>query len=202
MATRIRVRAAYAPTWTSPAAARRRMRRGVAVALALVVSPYAALAVGPVPGGVAIALVLTAGPGGLLLLGELHTERPPRSRSGPLLTARTTTGERTLDLDRIERVRLLTYFSRSGVSERVLLVRDTEGTWLGLTGAASRRTLRRALERPSRRGARPRVSRAARVHLGMAPGRLAVHTGTVWLATVFGVCCYAGAVLALADGRR
>ncbi|MFF7794552.1 hypothetical protein [Streptomyces sp. NPDC007991] len=198
-----RVKATYAHLWTSPAAARRRARRWTAFAGALVLSPFAALAVaavGVLPAGVAIALALTAGPAGLLLLTALNKEKSPPRRSGTLLIARTLTGERTVDLSRIERVRLMTYFSRSGVSERVLLVRDASGTSLGLTCPASRRALRRALERPPGRGPQPRVSRAALVHLGMlpAPGRLAVHTVTVWLATVLGLCGYLCAVLAIA----
>ncbi|MEU0220638.1 hypothetical protein ABZ281_38825 [Streptomyces sp. NPDC006265] len=144
--------------------------------------------------------MLTAGPAGLVLLTELNTERPPQRCSGNRLTSRTLTGERTVDLSRIERVRLLTYFSRSGVSERVLLVRDAYGVSLGLTSPASHRALRRALGHLPRRGPRPRASRAALAHLGMlpAPGRLVVHTAVVWLVTVLGLCGYVCAVLALA----
>ncbi|MFD5257300.1 hypothetical protein ACFWM5_31310 [Streptomyces bobili] len=197
------MRAKCADLFTSPAAARRRARRWAGFAGALVASPFVALAVaaaGLFPAGVAIALALTAGPAGLLLLTEMNTERPPQHRSGNRLTSRTLTGERTVDLSRIERVRLLTYFSRSGVSERVLLVRDAHGVSLGLTSPVSRRVLRRALERLPRSGPRPRVSRAALAHLGMLPipGRLAVHTVVAWLATVFGLCGYLIAVLALA----
>lgn len=53
----------------------------------------------------------------------------------------------------------------------------------------------------ARRRARRRAAFAgALVHLGMlpAPGRLAVHTVAVWLATVLGICGYLCAVLALA----
>lgn len=134
-----RVRARYAHLLTSPAVARRRARRWTSFAGALVASPFAALAVaaaGLFPAGAAIALALTTGPAGLLLLTELNTERLPQSHSGNRLTARTLIGERTVDLSRIERVRLLTYFSRSGVSERVLLVRDAHGVPLGLTSPA------------------------------------------------------------------
>lgn len=98
-------------------------------------SPFAVLAVaavGLLPPAVAIALMLTTGPAGLLPLTELNTERPPQRRSGNRLTSRTLTGERTVDLSRIERVLLLTHFSRGGVSERVLLVRDTYGMSIGL----------------------------------------------------------------------
>lgn len=196
-----RMRAKYPHLWTSPAAARRRARRWTAFAGALVVSPFVALAAGAVglfPAEVAIVSALTAGPAGLLLLTELNRERPPHCRSGNRLTARTPTGERTVDLSRIERVRLLTYFSPGGVSERVLLVRDAHGVSLGLTDPASHRALRRALERLPGHGVRPRVTRAALVHLGMAPGRLTVHTVTVWFATVLGLCGYLAAVLELA----
>ncbi len=60
--------------------------------------------------------------------------------------------------------------------------------------------LRRALENLPRHGPRPRVSKAALVHLGIltAPGRLTLHTVTVWLATVLGLCGYLCAVLKLA----
>jgi hypothetical protein len=131
-----RLRAKYAHLFASPAADRRRARGWAGFAGALVASPFAVIAVaaaGLFPAGVAIALALTAGPAGLLLLTEVNTERPPQRRSGNRLTSRTLTGERTADPSRIERVRLLTYFSRSGVSERVLLVRDAHGVSLGLT---------------------------------------------------------------------
>ncbi|MEU3278895.1 hypothetical protein [Streptomyces antibioticus] len=198
-----RVKAQCTHLWTTPAAARRRARRWTALAVALAASPFAALAVmatGLFPAEVAIASALTSGPAGLLLLTALNTEKPRPRRSGDLMIARTLTGERTVDLSQIERVRLLTYFSCGGVSERVLLVRDAYGTSLGLTEPASRRALRRALENLPRNGPRPRVSRAALVHLGIlpAPGRLALHTVTVWLATVLGLCGYLCAVLELA----
>ncbi|MEU4044654.1 hypothetical protein ACK389_00030 [Streptomyces antibioticus] len=198
-----RVKAKCTHLRTTPAAARRRARRWTAFAGALVASPFAALAVaaaGLFPAEVAIASALTAGPAGLLLLTALNTEKQRPRRSGDLMIARTLTGERTVDLSQIERVRLLTYFSYGGVSERVLLVRDAHGTSLGLTEPASRRALRRALENLPRHGPRPRVSKAALVHLGIltAPGRLTLHTVTVWLATVLGLCGYLCAVLKLA----
>ncbi|MFJ4790068.1 hypothetical protein [Streptomyces sp. NPDC088794] len=199
-----RVRAKYAHLFTSPAQARRRARHWTAFAGALVASPFAMLAVaatGLIPAEAAIAPALVAGPAGMMLFTEVNTEKRQQHHSGTLLTARTLAGERTVDLSRIERVRLLTYFSRSGVSQRVLLVRDAWGMSLGLTSPASHRALRQALELLPRRGPRPRVSRAALAHLDMpsAPGRLAVHTATVWLATVLGICGYMGAILALSD---
>ncbi|MGC9538312.1 hypothetical protein [Streptomyces sp. UG1] len=198
-----RVKAKCTEQWTSPAAARRRARRWTAFAVALVASPFATLAVaatGLFPAEVAI-VAMIAGLAGSLLLSELNTEKSRPRRPRNLMIARTLTGERTVDLSRIERVRLLTYFSTGGVSERVLLVRDAHGTSLGLTEPASQRALRRALERLPKHGPQPRVSKAALVHLGMlpAPGRLAFHTITVWLGTVLGLCGYVGAVLKLAN---
>lgn len=161
-----RVKAKYAHRWTSPAAARRRARRWTALAGALVGSPFVALAVtavGLFPAGAAIAPAMTAGPAGLLLLTEVNRERSPQRRSGTLLTSRTLTGERTVGLSRIERVRLLTYFSRSRVSQRVLLVRDTCGASLGLTSPASRRALRHLAQQQD--GAAPGM------RLGVEEGR-------------------------------
>ncbi|WP_460066653.1 hypothetical protein [Streptomyces sp. YKOK-I1] len=106
----------------------------------------------------------------------------------------------------ISSVRLLIHFSRSGVSERVVLVRDVNGVCLGLKSAVARAALRRALQR-SRDPAthpQPRVSRAALVYLGIATRRtpLALHTVLSWLVMVFGVCGYMVTVLALADRVR
>ncbi|MEV5081175.1 hypothetical protein AB0K74_20825 [Streptomyces sp. NPDC056159] len=100
----------------------------------------------------------------------------------------------------ISTVRLLTYFSRSGVSERVLLVRDVNGVCLGLKSAVGRAALRRALERSSSHP-QPRVSRAALVYLGIVTSRspLVLHTVVSWLVTVLGICGYIVTVLALAD---
>ncbi|MFF4657962.1 hypothetical protein [Streptomyces sp. NPDC001381] len=100
----------------------------------------------------------------------------------------------------ISTVRLLTYFSRSGVS---VLVRDVNGVRLGLKTAVARAALRQALQR-SRDPAphpQPRVSRAALVYLGMATrrGPLVLHTVLSWLVLVFGTCGYTVMVLALAD---
>jgi hypothetical protein len=139
----------------------------------------------------------------LFILGETYEERPPLQASGPLLTTRTLTGERTVDLSAISTVRLLTYVSRSGVSERVLVVRDVNAVCLGLKSAVGHAALRRALERslaPSPHP-QPRVSRAALVYLGMATNRspLMLHTFVSWLVMVFGTSGYILPVLALAD---
>ncbi|MFE9173647.1 hypothetical protein ACFYNZ_30005 [Streptomyces kebangsaanensis] len=103
----------------------------------------------------------------------------------------------------ISTVRLLTYFSRSGVLERVLLVRDVNGVCLGLKSAVGRAALRRALERSLAPAPhpQPRVSRAALVYLGMGSSRspLVLHTVVSWLVMVFGTCGYIVTVLALAD---
>jgi hypothetical protein len=200
-----RIRGSFVPV-TTPAAVRRRARRWVAAAGAALVSPFVVLvpaAAGWLPSESAILLALVAAPTGLLILGETCEEKPPPRTSGPCLTARTLTGERTVDLSVISSVRLLTYFSRSGVSERVVLVRDINGVCLGLKSTAGRAALRRALQR-SRDPAphtQPRVSRAARVYLGMVTRRtpLVLHTVLSWLVMVFGTCGYTVTVLALAD---
>ena len=196
-----RVRPSFVPV-VSPAAVRRRARRWAALAGAALASPFAALvpaAVGWLPSSVAVFLALAAVPTGVLILGETCEERPPAQASGARLTARTLTGERTVDLSMISSVRLFTYFTRSGVSERVLLVRDLNGVRLGLKSAGSCAALRQALE-PSP-PPEPRVSKAALVYLGMRSSRgpLVLHTAVSWLALVFGTCGYMITVLALAD---
>lgn len=200
-----RTRGSFVPV-TTPAAVRRRARRWVAVAGAALVSPFVILvpaAFGWLPADSAIVLALFSAPTGFLILGETYEERPPAHTSGPCLTARTLTGERTVDLSAISTVRLRTYFSRSGVSERLVLVRDMNGVCLGLKSAAGRAALRRALQRSCGAAprAQPRVSRAARVYLGMATRRtpLVLHTALSWLVMVFGTCGYIVTVLALAD---
>lgn len=200
-----RVQKSFVPVM-SPAAVRRRARCWAALAGAALVSPFAALvpiAAGWCPSAMAPVLALVAVPTGLFIHGETYEERPPLQASGPLLTTRTLTGERTVDLSVISTVRLLTYVSRSGVSERVLVVRDVNGVCLGLKSAGGHAALRRALER-SLAGSphpRPRVSRAALVYLGMVTNRspLVLHTVVSWLVMVLGTSGYITAVLALAD---
>jgi hypothetical protein len=202
-----RTKGAFVPVM-SLAAVRRRARRWATLAGAALVSPFVVLvaaAAGWLPSELAIVLAMIVVPAVLLILSETCEERPPLRSNGARLTARTLTGERTVDLSVISTVRLLTYFSRSGISERVLLVRDVNGVRLGLKSAAGRAALRRALER-SRAAAtaphpQPHVSRAALVYLGMVTGRtsLVLHTVLSWLVMVNGICGYIVMVLALAD---
>lgn len=189
----------------SPAAVRRRARCWAAFAGAALVSPFVALvpiAAGWCPSALAPVLALVGVPTGLFIHGETYEERPPLQASGPLLTTRTLTGERTVDLSVISTVRLLTYVSRSGVSG-LLVVRDVNGVCLGLKSVGGHAALRRALER-SLAGSphpRPRVSRAALVYLGMVTNRspLVLHAVVSWLVMVLGTSGYITAVLAFAD---
>ncbi|WP_234020350.1 HAD family hydrolase [Streptomyces pristinaespiralis] len=117
------------------------------------------------------------------------------------MTAHTLTGERSVDLDRITTVRLLTTFSY-GSAYRTLLVRDAHGVRLGITTERSRRKLRRAIEKADANDARgapgPRVSRAARAHLGLPPRRgLVVHTVLAFLLLTVSSSLYVVAVLRL-----
>lgn len=175
---------------------RRRARVGASLPPALLLLPFA---VGALPGArpVGTVLGLVAGPLGFLLSGELCEARPPARHSFTRMSARTLTGMRSIDLNRITSVQLLTTFSY-GSTYRALLVRDVHGVRLGVTSAAGRRALRKALERQAADGTRPgpRVSRAARVCLGSGrPGHLAIHTVLVFLAQVGALCAYVVAVL-------
>lgn len=197
-----RTRQAFVPV-VSPSAARRRARPWAVLGAAVILSPFAVLALadaGWLPAELAILLAAVAAPAVALLLGEMFEEKPPIQPSGLLLTARTLTGERTIDLFAISTVRLLTYFSRSGVAYRVLLVRDINGVRLGVRSTVGRAALLRGLKRNGT-ARQPRMSRAARVYLGLATSRtaLVLHTVLSWLAMVFGLCCYMSAVLSLAD---
>ncbi|MFJ8533601.1 hypothetical protein [Streptomyces sp. NPDC093591] len=142
---------------------------------------------------------LVAGLAAWVLLPDLCQERPPARRSATVMTARTLTGPRSIDLDRITSVRLWTTFTYGGVQQRTLLVRDVHGVRLGVTTAAGRRALRVALERQTRDKSprhRPRVSPAARACLGGGPRHhLAVHTVMAFLAQVVGLCAYLTVVL-------
>jgi hypothetical protein len=167
---------------------RRRARVGLGLVVAMLVLPFAVGVM--VRSGTMLGLV--TGPLAFLLLVELCTAHGPTRCSSARMTARTLTGMRSVDLSRIASVRLQTTFSY-GTVHRVLLVRDAHGVRLGVTSTAGRRALRRALERQSGvvRGARPRVSRAARACLGGGrPGHLAVHTVLVFLAQAGLVCAY------------
>ncbi|MFK4106452.1 hypothetical protein ACI2L1_41670 [Streptomyces sp. NPDC019531] len=167
---------------------RRRARAGLGLVVAMLVLPFTVGALvrsGTMPG-------LVTGPLAFLLFVELGAERGPTRCSSARMTARTLTGVRSVDLSRIASVRLQTTFSY-GTVYRALIVRDAHGVRLGVTSAAGRRTLRRALERQSGvvMGPRPRVSRAARACLGIErPGQLVVHTVLAFLTQVGLVCAY------------
>ncbi len=190
---------------TGRSVARARVGSGVAVAVLLLPFVGHALArAGMLPPGAPIVLGLPAVVVGALLLSALCEEHSPSLRGSSRLTARTLTGERSVDLDRIASVRLLTTFSY-GRTYRTLLVRDVHGVRLGVTTERSRRAVRRAVERASAAaahgGPRPRVSRAARAHLGLGTGTgLAAHTTAAFLLTVVSLCLYLTAVLRLGGG--
>ncbi|MFJ8870817.1 hypothetical protein ACIRD6_34355 [Streptomyces sp. NPDC102473] len=79
---------------------------------------------------------------GFVLLPALCEEQAPFRHSSSSLTARTLTGERSVDLNRITTVRLLTTFSYGG-AYRALVLRDAHGVRLGITSERSRRKPRR-----------------------------------------------------------
>ncbi|MEV1084086.1 hypothetical protein AB0I98_38755 [Streptomyces sp. NPDC050211] len=182
-------------------AALRRARAGTGMLLVLLALPFA---IGGLTGArpAAMALGLVAGPLALLLFGELCEERPPTRHSATAMAARTLTGMRSVDLNHITSVRLLTTFSYGG-TYRTLVVRDAHGVRLGVTSAAGRRALNKALERQTRDQTRrrPRVSRAASCCLGTGrPGHLAPHITLVFLAQVGTICAYVVAVLEVGVG--
>lgn len=178
------------------------MGSGLAVTVLLLpFGGYVPARAGLVPEGALIVLGLLCGLVGAVLLLELGEERAPFRHSSSYLIARTLTGERSVDLNRITTVRLLTTFSYSG-AYRCLLVRDAHGVRLGVTTERSRRKLRRAIEKAEANAARgvpgPRVSRAARAHLGLDPGRgLVVHTVLVFVFLPVSGALYVAAVLRL-----
>ncbi|MFB8030277.1 MULTISPECIES: hypothetical protein [unclassified Streptomyces] len=136
-----------------------------------------------------------------VLLPALCEEQAPFRHTSSHLTARTLTGERSVDLDRLTGVRLVTAFSYGG-AHRILLVRDAHGVRLGVTTPRSLKKLRRAVEKAEANAARgipaPRVSRAARVHLGLAPGQgPAGHTILAFFLQTVSVTLYVIAVLRL-----
>ncbi|TYR63803.1 hypothetical protein [Streptomyces parvus] len=180
---------------------RRRTHLGTALIVGLLALPFVGLAVSTSAGlhpGVPLVVTGPAALVGFVLISEMPTGRNRGQTSGSLLTARTATGLRTVDLAQIERVRLLTSFSRGGVSDRVVLVRDSHGVLLGLREQTDVRRVRRALDQRARNGVPPRVSGAAAAYLGMTPDGTARHTVLSWLATVLGICCYLSAVAVLA----
>ncbi|MEU1482433.1 hypothetical protein [Streptomyces sp. NPDC005752] len=183
-----------------PPIGRRRTRQGTVLVGVLVFAPFLGLAVAALGGfhpGVPLVPCGLAAFVGFILISDVHTGRPPTRVTGSLLTARTPTGIRTLDLSDMERVRLLTSFSRGGVSDRVILVRDRHGVCIGLREENDGRRVRRALEGRSSHGGQPRVSRAVRAHLGMTADGTGRHTVMSWLATVVGLCCYLGVITLL-----
>ncbi|WP_345654665.1 HAD family hydrolase [Streptomyces siamensis] len=157
------------------------MGSGLAVTVLLLpFGGYGLARIGAVPESTPIMLGLVSGIVGFVLLPALCEERAPFRHASSRLTAHTLTGERSVDLNRIASVRLLTTFSY-GRAYRTLVVRDSDGVRLGITTERSRRKLRRAVEKADADAAHgapgPRVSRAARTYLGLAPWRgLMVHT--------------------------
>ncbi|MGW5232639.1 hypothetical protein ACWEQU_10120 [Streptomyces nodosus] len=187
---------------TSRSVARARMGSGLAATVLLLpFGGYGLARAGVVPEGAPIVLGLLSGIISFVLLPALCEERAPFRHSSSHLTARTLTGERSVDLNRITTVRLLTTFSYGSVY-RTLLVRDAHGVRLGITAERSRRKLRQAIEKADVNAARgvagPRVSRAARAHLGLAPGRgLVIHTTIAFLLLTVSASLYMVAALRL-----
>ncbi|MEU9166787.1 hypothetical protein AB0D34_03100 [Streptomyces sp. NPDC048420] len=181
-----------------------RARVGSGLAVTVLLLPFGAYGLartGVLPEGTPIVVGLLSAIVGFVLLTALCEERVPFRHSSTHLTARTLTGERSVDLNRITTVRLLTTFSYNG-AYRTLLVRDAHGVCLGITTERSRRKLRRAIEKADANAARgvpgPRVSRAARTHLGLAPERgLVVHTVLAFLLLTVSGSLYVVAVLRL-----
>ncbi|WP_405524323.1 hypothetical protein [Streptomyces canus] len=181
-----------------------RARMGSVLAVTVLLLPfggYGLARAGVVPEGAPIVLGLLSVIASSVLLPALCEERAPFRHSSSHLAAHTLTGERSVDLNRITTVRLLTTFSY-GSTYRTLLVRDAHGVRLGITTERSRRKLRRAIEKADANAARgvprPRVSRAARAHLGLDPGRgLVVHTVLAFLLPAVSVSLYVVAVLRL-----
>lgn len=187
---------------TSRGVARARVGSGLTVAILLLPFGGSGLArAGAVPQSAAIVLGLLSLIVGAVLLPELSEERAPFRHSSSHLTARTLTGERSVELDRITTVRLVTTFSYGNVY-RTLSVRDAHGVRLGVTTERSRRKLRRAIEKADANASRgvpgPRVSRAARAYLGLSPRRgLVVHTALSFLLVTVSGSLYVAALLRL-----
>lgn len=178
------------------------MGAGLAVAVLLLpLGGYGLARTGAVPESTPLYLGLLSGILGFGLLTSLGEERAPFRHTSSRLTAHTLTGERSVDLNRIATVRLLTTLSY-GRTYRTLVVRDVNGVRLGVTTERSRRKLRRAIEKADAGAARgvpgPRVSRAARTYLGLAPGRgLVAHTILAFLLLTASASLYVIAALRL-----
>ncbi|WP_327422065.1 hypothetical protein OG612_26630 [Streptomyces sp. NBC_01527] len=190
-------------TERAPAVARSRARLASSVAAFLVLSPFVAwlfALAGLVPAGASVVCALTGGLAGAILLPELCQETGLVRCSMSRVIARTLTGERSVDLTRIRDVRLLTGFGYGGTF-RAVVVRDRSGARVGLTTLRSQRALARALQnaRADARGG-PRVSRAARAHLGLgARHHRTIHTVIIFLVLTISVPLYMGLVLRLAE---
>ncbi|HEY8981914.1 MAG TPA: hypothetical protein VIU15_20300 [Streptomyces sp.] len=197
-----RKRGASVEVTTTRSVARARIGSGLAVTVLLLpFGGYGLARAGVVPEGVPIVLSLLSVIASSVLIPALCEERAPVRHLSSHLTAHTLTGERSVDLNRITTVRLLTTFSY-GSTHRTLLVRDAHGVRLGITTERSRRELRRAIEKADANAAqgvpRPRVSRAARAHMGLASGRRLVgHTVFAFLLLTVSVSLYVSAVLRL-----
>ncbi|WP_406394505.1 hypothetical protein [Streptomyces sp. NBC_00887] len=187
---------------TARSVARARLGSGLVVAVLLLpFGSYGLARTGAVPEGTPIVLGLLTGIAGFLLLPALCEEQAPFQHSSSRLTARTLTGARSVDLNRITTVRLLTTFSY-GSTYRTVVVRDIHGVRLGITTRRSLGKLRRAIEKAEANAARgapaPRVTRAARAHLAPAPGRgLVVHTVLAFLFTTVSGSLYVSVLLIL-----
>ncbi|WP_330480805.1 hypothetical protein OH782_15120 [Streptomyces sp. NBC_01544] len=157
---------------------------------------------GLVPAGASVICALTGGLAGAFLLPELCQESRLVRCSMSRVTARTLTGERSVDLTRIRDVRLLTGFSYGGPF-RAVVVSDGNGVRIGLTTLRSQRALVRALQHAcgDARGG-PRVSPAARAHLGLGVRRhRTIHTVIIFVLLTISISLYMGLVLVLAGFR-
>jgi hypothetical protein len=183
--------------------ARSRARLACSGAVFLIVSPFVArlfALAGLLPVGASLICALIGGLTGFLLLPELCQETGLVRCSMSRVTARTLTGERSVDLTRIRDVRLLTGFSRGGSAFHAVVVRDGNGVRIGLTSVRRRRALVRALQRTGGDAhGGPRVSQAARAHLGLGERRhLTVHNVITLLLQVISISLYVSFVLKLA----
>lgn len=173
-----------------------------ALVAVLILSPFLVrplAAADLVPPGAILVCGFAGGIIGLFLLQELCREWRLIRCTMSEVTARTLTGERTVDLRHLTSVRLHIGFSYGRV-HHMLVVRDREGVRLGLTSDRSRRALERALRRvPASDDAAPRVSPAARAFVDGAPrGRLTARTVISFLLLAVAVTLYVTAVLRLA----
>lgn len=183
---------------------RSRARLASSGAAFLILSPFVAwlfALAGLIPVVVSVICALIGGLAGFLLLPELCQETGLVRCSMSRVTVRTLTGERSVDLTRIRDVRLLTSFSRGGRAFHAVVVRDGDGVRIGLTSVRSQRSLARALQRTGADAhGGPRVSLAARAHLGLGERRhRTVHTVIAFLLQVISISLYVVLVLKLAE---